>query len=126
MVTGSWLFGPKKHTPYKNSTYECGVAPVGNVRDRFPVKFYLVAIVFILFDIEVAFLWSWLTVFKDADLQFKQFSFLEFISYMASWIVGYLYVIRVGAIDWEEESELDVRDSSPRNESISVQREFVA
>lgn len=106
MVTGSWLFGPKKTTPYKMSTYECGVEPKGGVHHRFPIKFYLVAIVFILFDIEVVFLWSWMTVFKNADLAFKQFSFFEFLGYMASWILGYAYVIRVGAIDWDESATL--------------------
>src|SRR5207302_1352178 len=67
MVTLSWVLGPKKETPYKQSAYECGVAPVGDAKERFPIKFYLVAIVFILFDIEVVFLWSWMTVFKLAN-----------------------------------------------------------
>jgi len=107
MVTGSWLFGPKKVTKYKMSTYECGVEPVRDVHERFPIKFYLVAIIFILFDIEVVFLWSWLTVFKDGSLAFKQFSFIEFFSYMASWILGYVYVIRVGAIAWDETITID-------------------
>ncbi|MFW5697910.1 MAG: NADH-quinone oxidoreductase subunit A, partial [Fimbriimonadaceae bacterium] len=56
MVTLSWVLGPKKSTPYKSSPYECGVEPVGTARERFPIKFYLVAILFVLFDIEVVFL----------------------------------------------------------------------
>lgn len=102
MVTASWLIGPKKVTPYKTSAYECGVGPVGDARERFPIKFYLVAIVFILFDIEVVFLWSWMTVYKSSEPSFAVFTFLEFITYMASWILGYAYVIRVGALDWDE------------------------
>jgi NADH-quinone oxidoreductase subunit A len=97
-----WLLGPKKITPYKQAPYECGVAPVGDAHERFPIKFYLVAIVFILFDIEVVFLWSWMTVFKTSDTNFMVFSFFEFLAYMATWIVGYMYAIRVGAIDWDE------------------------
>lgn len=105
-VGGSWLLGPKKRTPYKQATYECGVTPEGNARERFPIKFYLVAIIFILFDIEIVFLWSLFTVFKTAPLAFKQFSFLEFLTYMVTWVVGYIYVIRVGAIAWDESTTL--------------------
>lgn len=106
MVTLSWFLGPKKVTPYKEAPYECGVTPLGNARERFPIKFYLVAIVFILFDIEVVFLWSWMTVYKNADTQFVVFSFFEFLTYMASWLLGYVYAIRVGAIDWDETTSL--------------------
>ena len=102
MVTLSWVLGPKKVTPYKQSAYECGVAPSGDAKERFPIKFYLVAIVFILFDIEVVFLWSWMTVFSKANTEFVLASGISFLAYMATFIVGYLYVIRVGAIDWDE------------------------
>jgi len=106
MVTLSWFLGPKKVNKYKASPYECGVAPVGDAHERFPIKFYLVAIVFILFDIEVVFLWSWMTVFKNSDTEFAIFSFFEFITYMATWILGYVYAIKVGAIDWDETTSL--------------------
>ncbi|HVT12909.1 MAG TPA: NADH-quinone oxidoreductase subunit A [Fimbriimonadaceae bacterium] len=102
MVTLSWVLGPKKVTPYKQSPYECGVAPLGDAKERFPIKFYLVAIVFILFDIEVVFLWSWMTVFKHANTEFIVASGISFLVYMATFVIGYLYVIRVGAIDWDE------------------------
>ena len=88
MVTGSWLLGPKKVTSYKISPYECGVQPAGSARERFPIKFYLVAIIFILFDIEVVFLWSWMTVFKKAEPAFQIFSYVEMIVYMATWVLG--------------------------------------
>ncbi|MBI1757394.1 MAG: NADH-quinone oxidoreductase subunit A [Fimbriimonas ginsengisoli] len=106
MVSLSWLLGPKKNTPYKSSAYECGVAPVGDARERFPVKFYLVAILFILFDIEVVFLWSWMTVYKHSDRPFMVASFFEFLAYMSTWVVGYLYALRVKAIDWDETTSL--------------------
>ena len=117
MVTLSWFLGPKKVTPYKESPYECGVEPLGSARERFPIKFYLVAIVFILFDIEVVFLWSWMTVFKNADTQFVVFSFFEFLTYMATWLLGYVYAIRVGAIDWDETTSLAPEKLGLKSES---------
>lgn len=107
MVTLSWVLGPKKSTPYKSSPYECGVTPEGSARERFPIKFYLVAIVFILFDIEVVFLWSWMTIFKHAEWSFKVFSFIEMLVYMVTWVAGYVYMLRVGAIDWDETTTLE-------------------
>lgn len=106
MVTLSWVLGPKKRTPYKQSPYECGVAPEGSARERFPIKFYLVAMLFILFDIEVVFLWSWLTVFKNADLSYQIFSFWAVMVYMVLWVLGDAYVLRVNAIDWDESTSL--------------------
>ena len=107
MVTLSWVLGPKKVTPYKQSPYECGVAPLGDAKERFPIKFYLVAIVFILFDIEVVFLWPWMTVFRTAPREFAVASFISFALYMATFVIGYLYVVRVGAIDWDETTSLE-------------------
>lgn len=107
MVTLSWVLGPKKVTPYKSSPYECGVEPVGSARERFPIKFYLVAMLFILFDIEIVFLWSWLTVYKDATTEFQIFSFIEVMSYMATWVLGYAYAVRVKAFDWDESTTLE-------------------
>jgi NADH-quinone oxidoreductase subunit A len=107
MVGLSYVLGPKKVTPYKESPYECGVAPEGSARERFPIKFYLVAIVFILFDIEVVFLWSWMTIFKHSESYFQLFSFIEMLVYMSTWVIGYAYAIRVGAINWDEATSLD-------------------
>jgi NADH-quinone oxidoreductase subunit A len=118
-----WILGPKKQTPYKSSAYECGVGPVGDAHERFPIKFYLVAIVFILFDIEVVFLWSWMTVFKGSDTHFMVFSFFEFLGYMATWIVGYIYAIRVGAIDWDEGTGIAIEKLDlPADEPVLAER----
>lgn len=106
MVSLSWVLGPKKVTPYKSSPYECGVTPEGNARERFPIQFYLVAIMFILFDIEVVFLWAWMTVYRSGSPQFKVFTFVEMILYMVTWVLGYLYVLRVGAINWDDSQAL--------------------
>ncbi len=106
MITLSWVLGPKKKTPYKSSPYECGVAPIGDTRERFPIKFYLVAILFVLFDIEVVFLWGWMTVFRHAELEFQIFSFVEMLIYMSTWVLGFVYALRVNAIDWDETTSL--------------------
>jgi len=102
----AYVLGPKRITPYKQAPYECGVAPVGDAKERFPIKFYLVAIIFILFDIEVVFLWAWMTVYKDAPVDFVKFTFIEFMTYMSTWILGYIYAVKVGAIDWDETTAL--------------------
>ena len=104
-ATISWVLGPRRNTPYKGSPYECGVAPVGDARERFPIKFFVVAIIFILFDIEIIFLWAWMTVYKSSGLEFLKISYFEFLTYMVTWVLAYVYVIRVGALDWEEEAE---------------------
>ena len=106
MVTLSYVLGPKKVTSFKSSPYECGVAPSGNAIERFPIKFYLVAILFVLFDIEVVFLWSWLNVFKSAPLDFQIFSAADVAVYLGLWMIGYLYIVKIGALDWDEATSL--------------------
>jgi NADH-quinone oxidoreductase subunit A len=106
MVVGSWVLGPKKKASFKEDPYECGVEPFGSARERFPIKFYLTAILFVLFDIEVVFLWSWLTVFRGASLDFQIFSGAAVGIYMILWIIGDWYAISVGAIDWDEATSL--------------------
>ncbi len=114
MVAGSWVLGPKKVTPYKASSYECGVEPIGSAQERFPIKFYLVAIIFVLFDIEVVFLWSIMTVFNNPLMfsapematQYKIFVGIALGIYMFLWFIGDAYVLRVGAIDWEDEETI--------------------
>jgi NADH-quinone oxidoreductase subunit A len=109
MVTLSWLLGPKKTTPYKEAPFECGVEPLGNARERFPIKFYLTAMLFILFDIEVVFLWSWMSVFKEWVVDGNPaaiYSFWAVMVYMFLWFLGDAYVIRSGALAWEESATL--------------------
>lgn len=119
MVTLSWVLGPKRVTSFKASPYECGVEPLGSARERFPIKFYLVAIIFILFDIEVVFLWSWMTVFKSADQQFQIFSYFEMLIYMATWVLGYVYAIRVKAFDWDETTSLETHEGALQTEAAA-------
>src|SRR5687768_3892723 len=123
MVAGSWLLGPKKNTPYKDSPYECGVAPLGNARERFPIKFYLVAMLFILFDIEVVFLWSWMATYKewvDAGDPAALYSFWAIMIYMFLWFLGDAYVIRSGALQWEESETLDYESREEADLKVAV------
>jgi NADH-quinone oxidoreductase subunit A len=99
-VVLSWLVGPKRATAYKSSPYECGVQPIGDARERFPVKFYLVAMLFILFDIEAVFLYPWAVILHDL----KMFGFWEMLVYIGIMLVGFFYVWKKGALDWGKPS----------------------
>ncbi|MCC6485383.1 MAG: NADH-quinone oxidoreductase subunit A [Armatimonadetes bacterium] len=89
---------PKGGNERKLAPYECGIEPVvGEVRERFPVKFYLVAMLFILFDIEVIFLYPWAVVFR----QLQVFGLIEMGIFLAILLLGYMYVWRVGALEWQ-------------------------
>jgi NADH-quinone oxidoreductase subunit A len=96
IVTLSWLIGQRKPTRAKMSPYECGVPPVGDARERFSVKFYLVAMLFILFDVEAVFLYPWAIILREL----KMFGFLEMLVYVAIVLVGLFYVWKKGVLDW--------------------------
>ena len=100
MTALSWLLGPHRPTPQKLSPYECGVTPVGSARERFPVKFYLVAMLFIVFDIETVFLYPWAVIYKNRP-QMMIFNLVEMAVFIAILFVGYIYVWRKGAFEWE-------------------------
>ena len=93
----SWLLGPRKYDKVKYETYECGVPMVGNARDKMSVKFYMTAILFILFDIETVFLYLWARTFKSLGW----FGIAEIIVFMAILIAGYIYVIKRRALEWD-------------------------
>ena len=96
-LIGSMVLGMRKPTPEKNTPYECGVHPVGNARERFSVKFYLVAMLFLLFDIEAVFLFPWAVVYRELKL----FGFLEMLVFIAAILAGYVYAWKKGALEWE-------------------------
>jgi NADH-quinone oxidoreductase subunit A len=95
-VVVSQLLGKPRPTPAKSAVYECGVPAVGNARERFPIKFYLVCMVFILFDVDAAFLYPWALVFKGLGL----FGLIEMGVFVALLGGGFVYVWKVGALDW--------------------------
>ncbi len=90
-----WI-GPKRPTEEKLSTYESGMEPVKTARERFSVKFYLVAMLFIIFDIEIVFMYPWAVKFRELGTA----GFVEMLVFILILLVGYLYIIRKGALEW--------------------------
>ncbi|MDO8682712.1 MAG: NADH-quinone oxidoreductase subunit A [Armatimonadota bacterium] len=93
----SYYVGPKRPNPAKVEPYECGMKPIGSARQRVPIRFYLIAMLFILFDIEIVFLYPWAVVFDQLGL----FGFIEMVVFIAILTIGYVYVWRKGALEWE-------------------------
>lgn len=101
-----WL-GPKRKTKKKLETFECGIDVQGNARIPFSVKYFLVAILFVLFDVEVIFMYPWAVNFRDPDGAGPQhglgvLGFIEMLSFMAVFIIGFYYILRKGALKWED------------------------
>jgi NADH-quinone oxidoreductase subunit A len=93
----SAIFGKRKITPQKMLPYECGMDPIGQARKPFSVKFYIIAMLFIVFDLEAVFLYPWAVVFKDL----KVFGLVEMGAFIAILLVGFIYVWKKGALEWE-------------------------
>ena len=93
------LVGPSRPSPEKLAPYECGMPPVGDARDRHPVKFYLVAMIFLLFDIEIAFLYPWALAVREL----RWTGFFQLIVFFAILLAGYVYVWRKGVFNWGHE-----------------------
>ncbi len=93
----SSLIGQKKITPVKVAPYESGCEPVGTARERFSIKFYLIAMLFILFDIEAVFLYPWAILYKKLGV----FGLVEMGLFIVILFVGYIYVWKKGALEWE-------------------------
>ena len=103
----SQFVGQRKRTKTKLMPYECGKDPVGSARERFSVKFYLIAMIFILFDIEVIFLVPWAAVFRGLAAQsdaLRWFVYLEMMVFIGLLFFGYIYVVKKGAFDWCEKA----------------------
>src|SRR5512139_2981626 len=93
------ILGPRNPTPEKAAPYECGMPPVGDARERQSVKFYLVAMIFLLFDIEIAFLYPWAMAFRELGLV----AYFQIVFFFALLVTGYIYVWRKGVFDWSRE-----------------------
>ncbi|MGB9604338.1 MAG: NADH-quinone oxidoreductase subunit A [Bryobacteraceae bacterium] len=108
MLAASALLGRKVRDRVKASPYECGMTPVGSPRERFSVKFYLVAMVFILFDVEAVFLYPWAVVYR----QLRLFAFFEMVLFLVLILAGFYYFYKKGALEWSlEESRGQARES---------------
>ena len=102
-VVASHLLGPKKVTPVKQMPYESGMDPIGNARQRFDVRFYLVAILFLVFDVELLFLYPWSATYQEGSIipdAFRELVFWEVISFLASVVVAYVFAWRKGVFKW--------------------------
>ena len=97
MVITHWL-GPKRKSITKLETFECGIEAKGNARMPFNIKYFVVAILFVLFDVEVIFMYPWAVNFK----QFGVEGFLQMILFIGMLLVGFFYIIKKGALEWEE------------------------
>jgi NADH-quinone oxidoreductase subunit A len=93
----SGKLGPKRTSEVKDKNFECGIESVGNARIPFSVKYFLVAILFVLFDVEVIFLYPWAVNFKELGIE----GMLKMIVFMALLLVGFFYIIKKKALDWE-------------------------
>ena len=100
-IFASRFFGPKNPNPVKLSTYESGMEPVGTARTRFSVKYYMAAMLFIIFDIEIVFLYPWAVAYRKFEGASLWYALIEMIVFMVILIVGYLYILRKGALKWD-------------------------
>jgi NADH-quinone oxidoreductase subunit A len=106
----SQLVGQHKATRTKTMPYECGKDPVGSARERFSVKFYLIAMIFILFDIELIFLIPWAVVFKSfaaAGGGLATLIYVEMMLFVVLLLVGYVYIIKKGLFEWSDRARLE-------------------
>jgi NADH-quinone oxidoreductase subunit A len=103
LVTLSFAIGRKLKNKVKDMPYECGIAPTGDAQHRFSVKFYLVAMLFILFDIEAIFLYPWAVVFK----QLKMFAFIEMFTFVVLILAGFFFIWKKGVLDWAHKGDAD-------------------
>jgi NADH-quinone oxidoreductase subunit A len=96
LLSVSFLLGKKVRNRVKDMPYESGIVPTGDARQRFSVKFYLVGMLFILFDIEAIFLYPWVVVFREL----KMFGFIEMLVFVILILSGFFYIWKKGALDW--------------------------
>lgn len=101
MIGLSAVLGRHVRDPIKSMPYESGMTPVGNARERFTVKFYLVGMVFILFDIEAIFLYPWAVVYR----QLKLFAFFEMLLFIALVLCGFFYIWKKGVLNWSTDEQ---------------------
>jgi NADH-quinone oxidoreductase subunit A len=96
----SRILGPKNPNPEKLSTYESGVEPVGSAHSKFSVKYYLVAMLFIVFDIEIVFMYPWAVTFKKYTGQMLSYALIEMVVFILLLFIGLVYIFRKGSLKW--------------------------
>jgi NADH-quinone oxidoreductase subunit A len=114
----SGLLAPKRPTAAKTAPYECGIVPTREPAERFPVRFYLVAMIFIIFDIEIIFLYPWAVIFRRLEL----FGLVEMAVFALAVFVSFLYLISRGALDWGPAARLPRPQATEERTSESTVR----
>lgn len=118
MIGLSAVLGRRLRDSVKSMPYESGMKPVGNARERFSVKFYLVAMCFILFDIEAIFLYPWAVVYRDLNKSARFFPFCEMVLFIGLVLCGFFYIWKKGVLNWSTES--------PKRESVTEETKRAA
>jgi NADH-quinone oxidoreductase subunit A len=106
MVVASYFVGRHRNTTTKLAAYECGIVATGDARGRFSVRFYLVAVLFILFDVEAVFMMPWAVVYRrlpELAHVSRMFGFWEMLVYLGFVAVGLYYIVRKGVLDWSQD-----------------------
>lgn len=125
------LIGPRKRTATKLMPYECGKDPVGSARDRYSIKFYTVAVIFLLFDIEVLFMVPFAVAFKYlmaeqkiSGIAYGTIAFVEILVFIATLVVGYIYVWKKGTFDWglqaRAEARAEAKEMARKNRELKL------
>ena len=104
-VLSSIIFGPQRPTTEKLSTYESGMKPVGTTKERVSIKYYLIAMLFIIFDLEVIFVYPWAVQFKKLFHEFGISVFISMFIFLVIFEIGYLYVYKKGGFKWDEKRD---------------------
>jgi NADH-quinone oxidoreductase subunit A len=118
-LVASWILRPKRPYPEKLTSYECGELPIGDAYVKFNIRFYVIALIFLIFDVEVVFLFPWAIVYQKLGT----FAFVEMVVFLAILFVGYAYVWKKGDLDWDKpKPEIPVLRSkvSPGRQSRAV------
>ena len=123
------LIGPRKRTATKLMPYECGKDPVGSARDRFSIKFYTVAVIFLLFDIEVLFMIPFAVAFKYLLAQqnvsgaaaYGTIAFIEIMIFISTLVIGYIYVWKKGTFDWGVQARAEAREEAKAMANLKKQ-----
>jgi NADH-quinone oxidoreductase subunit A len=118
LITLSYAIGRRINNRVKDMPYECGITPTGDARHRFSVKFYLVAMIFILFDIEAIFLYPWVVVYK----QLKMFAFVEMLVFVILILAGFFFIWKKGVLDWAHPVEENPVEDNPEYSSAARSR----
>ena len=96
-MAATHMLGPKRKSAIKGESFECGIESVGNARIPFSIKYFLVAILFVLFDVEVIFMYPWAVLFRELGM----IGFIEMLMFIGFLLVGFFYIIKRGALNWE-------------------------